>query len=122
MTVSFNHTIIGSHDPVGSAAFYRTILGAREAPGWGPFTNILLDDDTLLQFASGPVNDPVHMAFLMSEEEFDRGYAILVRDGIEHWADPQMRRPNEVATDEGRRVYFKDPSGHYLEMLTQPYL
>ncbi|MCE5289500.1 MAG: VOC family protein [Nocardiaceae bacterium] len=122
MAVSFNHMIIGAHDPVRSAEFYRSVLAAREAPNWGPFINILLDDDTLLQFAPAPVNDPVHMAFLVSDDEFDRGYAVLLDRGVEHWADPQRRRPNEVATEDGRRVYFCDPSGHYLELLTQPYL
>ncbi|EGD56675.1 VOC family protein [Gordonia neofelifaecis] len=122
MAVSFNHTIIGAHDPQASAHFYREVLGARPAPDWGPFTNIVLDDATLLQFAPAPVNDPIHMAFLMNDEEFDRGYAALQRRQVEHWADPQMRRPGEIATEDGRRVYFKDPSGHLLEMLTQPYL
>lgn len=122
VAVSFNHTIIGAHNPAESAEFYRAVLGAREAPNWGPFINLLLDDDTLLQFAPAPVNDAIHMAFLMDDAEFDRGYRYLVDHEVEHWADPQMRRPREISTEEGRRVYFKDPSGHYLEMLTEPYL
>lgn len=122
MPVSFNHMIIGAHDPHTSAQFYRDILGAHEAPNWGPFVNLLLDDDTLLQFAPAPVNDPIHMAFLMSEDEFDAAHRRIEESGIDYWADPQMRRPREIYSDEGRRVYFKDPSGHYLEILTRPYL
>ena len=121
MSVSFNHIIIGAHNPQGSADFYLEVLGARPAPGWGPFVNILLDD-TLLQLAPAPVAEPIHMAFLMDDIEFDRGYDALRRRGVDHWADPQMRRPNEISTDEGRRVYFKDPSGQLLEMLTEPYV
>jgi len=122
MAVSFNHTIIGAHDPAASAEFYLEVLGARRTEDWGPFVNIVLDDDTLLQFATAPVNDPIHLAFLMNDDEFDRGYAALQRRDVEHWADPQMRRPGEVSTGDGRRVYFRDPSGHFLEMLTQPYV
>ncbi|KSU56877.1 MULTISPECIES: VOC family protein [Gordonia] len=122
MPVSFNHIIIGAHDPQESADFYLDVLGARPAPGWGPFVNILLDDDTLLQLAPAPVAEPIHMAFLMDDIEFDRGYDALRRRGVDHWADPQMRRPNEISTEEGRRVYFKDPSGQLLEMLTEPYV
>lgn len=122
MAVTFNHLIIPSRDPSTSAQFYRFILGAREAPGWGPFVNLLLDDDTLLQFAVGPVNDPIHLAFLMSEDEFRRGYEVVQKLGIDHWADPRLQRPGEIATDEGLRVYFRDPSGHFLELLTEPYV
>ena len=122
MPVSFNHTIIGAHDPRESADFYIAVLGARPTVNWGPFVNVLLDDDTLLQFAPAPVAEPVHLAFLMNDDEFDRGYAALIDRGVEHWADPQMRRPGEIFTEHGRRVYFKDPSGQLLEMLTEPYL
>ena len=124
MPVSFNHTIIGAHDPATSAEFYRLVLGAHPAPSWGPFINLTLDDDTLLQFAPGPVNDPIHMAFLMDEDEFRRGLRALQHLGREYWADPRMSRPGQIldTDEEGLRVYFKDPSGHLLEMLTKPYL
>ncbi|ATD70414.1 MULTISPECIES: VOC family protein [Gordonia] len=122
MPVSFNHIIIGAHEPTVSAQFYVEVLGARPTTNWGPFVNILLDDDTLLQFAPAPVNEPIHLAFLMNDDEFDRGYAALRRRGVEHWADPQMRRPDAISIEEGRRVYFKDPSGQLLEMLTEPYV
>ncbi len=122
MSVSFNHTIIGAHEPAVSAEFYRMVLGAHDAPSWGPFTNLILDDRTLLQFAAAPVNDPIHMAFLMSEDEFRRGLEVLRRLEVQYWADPRMQRPGEVSEEEGLRVYFRDPSGHFLEILTQPYV
>lgn len=122
VAVSFNHTIIGAHDPAVSAEFYRVVIGARDAPGWGVFTNLILDDQTLLQFAAAPVNDSVHMAFLMSEAEFHRGLRMLQQLEVQYWADPRMERPGEVSEEAGLRVYFRDPSGHFLEMLTQPYV
>jgi hypothetical protein len=34
-----------------------------------------------------------------------------------------MRRPGEINTEHGGRgVYFKDPAGHGLELITRPYL
>ncbi len=51
MSAKFNHTIIAARDPKASAEFYRALLEAEEAPSWGPFTNLLLDDRVLLQFA-----------------------------------------------------------------------
>src|SRR4051812_43542239 len=56
MTVTFNHTIIAARDKNASAAFYRELLELPEAPSWGPFVNVLLDEGVLLQFAEPPLD------------------------------------------------------------------
>ena len=124
MSATFNHTIIASKDRAASAAFYRDLLEAAEAPSWGFFTNLRLDGGVLLQFAEPPVEIQMqHYAFLVDDDLFDRAYALLCERGIEHWADPQMKRPGETNTEHGGRgVYFKDPAGHALELITRPYL
>jgi catechol 2,3-dioxygenase-like lactoylglutathione lyase family enzyme len=124
VSATFNHTIIAAKDRTASAAFYRDLLEAAEAPSWGLFTNLRLDDGVLLQFAEPPVEIQMqHYAFLVDDELFDRAYALLVERGIEHWADPRMQRPGETNTEHGGRgVYFKDPAGHALELITRPYL
>jgi hypothetical protein len=41
---------------------------------------------------------------------------------LRYWADPFHRRQGEINTnDGGRGTYFEDPSGHNLEIITQPY-
>ncbi|MDX3381603.1 VOC family protein [Streptomyces niveiscabiei] len=124
MPASFNHTIIASKDREESARFFRELLEVGAAPSWGPFTNIQLADGTLLQFAEPPVEIQMqHYAFLVDDELFDRAYGRLCEAGVTHWADPQMTRPGETNTGHGGRgVYFKDPSGHAIELLTRPYL
>ena len=124
MSATFNHTIIASKDRVESARFYRTIFEMTEAPSWGPFANLQFDDGVMLQFAEPPVDIQMqHYAFLVDDELFDRAYQRLVDQGIEHFADPQMKRPGETNTEHGGRgVYFRDPAGHGLEMITRPYL
>ncbi|WP_077800447.1 VOC family protein [Streptomyces sp. JHA26] len=124
MAATFNHTIIAAEDREESARFFRELLEAPAAPSWGPFTNVQLADGVLLQFAEPPVEIQMqHYAFLVDDDLFDRAYRRLRDRGIEHWADPQMRRPGETNTEHGGRgVYFKDPSGHAIELITRPYL
>jgi catechol 2,3-dioxygenase-like lactoylglutathione lyase family enzyme len=124
MTITFNHTIIAAKDRNESARFFRALFELPEAPSWGLFTNVRLPDGVLLQFAEPPVEIQMqHYAFLVDDDLFDRAYRRLRTDGIEHWADPQLTRPNETNTEHGGRgVYFKDPAGHGLEMITRPYL
>ncbi|MFF0279591.1 VOC family protein [Rhodococcus aetherivorans] len=107
-----------------SARSFRERLELSEAPSWGPFTNIQLDDGVLLQFAESPVEIQMQRyTFMVDDDLFDRAYRRLCDAGIEHWADPQMRRPGETNTGHGGRgVYFRDPAGHAIELLTRPYL
>lgn len=124
MTATFNHTIVAAKDPQVSAAFYRDLLEAREAPSWGPFRNLQLEDGFLLQFAAPPVDfPPQHYAFLLDDAHFDRACARIRDEEREHWADPQQTRPGQTNTEHGGRgVYLLDPAGHYLELITRPYL
>ncbi len=123
MSATFNHTIIASRDRRVAAQFYLRILEAVEAPSWGPFTNIALAGGVMLQFGEPPVEIQMqHYAFLVDDDHFDRAHRRFLIAGIDHWADPQMTRPNTTNTEHGGRgVYFKDPSGHGLELITRPY-
>lgn len=39
-----------------------------------------------------------------------------------YWADPHMSKPGEVNTNDGERgLYWEQPSGHLLEIITRPY-
>ena len=48
MPASFDHTIVAARDRHASAAFLRDLIELSDAPGWGPFTNVLLPDGVLL--------------------------------------------------------------------------
>lgn len=63
-----------------------------------------------------------HYAFLVTEPEFDQIFGRVKARGLDYWADPAHRRKGEINhNDGGRGVYFNDPAGHYLEILTRPY-
>jgi catechol 2,3-dioxygenase-like lactoylglutathione lyase family enzyme len=41
---------------------------------------------------------------------------------MKYWADPGQKQEGEINRHYGGRgVYFEDPSGHLLEIITKPY-
>jgi hypothetical protein len=65
---------------------------------------------------------PQHYAFLVSESDFDQIFGRIRDRRLPYWADPGRRRPDQFNTnDGGRGVYWEDPSGHVLEIITRPY-
>jgi catechol 2,3-dioxygenase-like lactoylglutathione lyase family enzyme len=124
LSVELNHTIVHARDNRESAEFFAELLGLEISGEWGPFVAVGLSNGVTLDFATIPEDriTPQHYAFLVSEEEFDAAYTRIRQRGIEHWADPQRQRPGAVnRNDGGRGVYFLDPAGHYLELITVPY-
>jgi catechol 2,3-dioxygenase-like lactoylglutathione lyase family enzyme len=124
VSVRLNHTIVHARDNRESARFFAELLDLEITAEWGPFVAVALDNDVTLDFATVPEKDIAvqHYAFLVSEEEFDAAYARITARGIEHWADPRQTRPGEFnRNDGGRGVYFLDPAGHAMELITVPY-
>lgn len=123
MEVSFNHCIVYANDAQASASFFTELFALPEAVVWGPFHSVALAGDVFLQFgAPGIEVQPQHYAFLVSDEEFDAIYQRILVAGLEHSADPRGEQPGTFNTNHGGRgVYFRDPSGHGLEVFTRPY-
>lgn len=123
MAVQLNHTIVPAHDPQASAMFLAEILG-RDAPvRFGPFWALTLDNGVTLDFQRSDEEIPIeHYAFLVSESEFDAIFERIRARGLRYWSDPMHQRPFEInRNDGGRGLYWDDPNGHYLEIITRPY-
>lgn len=123
MAIQLNHTIVPAHDPKASAMFLAEILG-RDAPvRFGPFWALALDNGVTLDFQRSDEQIPIeHYAFLVSESEFDAIFERIRARGLRYWSDPMHQRPFEInRNDGGRGLYWDDPNGHYLEIITRPY-
>ena len=121
MTVQLDHTIVAAKDKNASAAFLAEILGLSAPVPMGHFAAVALDGGVTLDFADSdePIR-PTHYAFAVSAAEFDAIFERVQERGLPFWADPQRRRPGEIAErGRGRGFYFPDPSGHFLEVLTR---
>lgn len=123
MTVQLNHTIVRARDREASARFLTEVLGLPEATSFGPFLVVELANGVSLDFlAADREITGQHYAFLISEAEFDPIFERIRERGVRYWADPGRSRPGEInRRDGGRGVYFEDPNGHFLEILTRPY-
>jgi catechol 2,3-dioxygenase-like lactoylglutathione lyase family enzyme len=123
MGVELNHTIVSCRDQAASSRFLAETLGRPPPTRFGHFHVVELDNGISLDFmaADGPIAAQ-HYAFLIGEPEFDAVFARIQARGLAHWADPRQARPGEINhNDGGRGVYFRDPAGHYLEIITRPY-
>ncbi|WP_376771733.1 VOC family protein [Actinokineospora xionganensis] len=123
MSIQLNHTIVHSRDKAASAKFTAEVLGLPAPFPFGPFLCVRTDNDVTLDFidVDGEITEQ-HYAFLVSEDEFDEIFGRIKDRGLSYWADPHHRQTGEINTnDGGRGVYFDDPDGHALEILTRPY-
>jgi catechol 2,3-dioxygenase-like lactoylglutathione lyase family enzyme len=122
MAVQLNHTIVAAHDRRASAAFLAEILGLGPPAPYGPFAVVELANDVSMDFMDDPEIHPRHYAFLVSEAEFDEIFGRIRERGLDFWADPFDQQPGKINTnDGGRGVYWYDPNGHKLEIITRPY-
>ncbi|NGO73728.1 VOC family protein [Streptomyces boncukensis] len=125
MTVQLNHTIVQARDKRASAEFLAGLLGLEVQPEFGPFVPVTAGNDVTLDFADSGEGEEIiarHFAFLVSEGEFDTIFGRIQQAGLTYYADPYRTRPGEINhNDGGRGVYWLDPDGHVLEIITRPY-
>jgi catechol 2,3-dioxygenase-like lactoylglutathione lyase family enzyme len=122
MPIKLNHTIVYCRDKKTSASFLSEILGLPTPTSFGPFAVVRVANDVSLDFLEEGSVHPQHYAFLVDEDEFDQIHGRILARDLPYWADPGRRRPQEINTnDGGRGLYWLDPDGHVLEILTVPY-
>ena len=123
MAIHFNHTILSARDGRASATFLAEMLGLPAPTGWGPFHMVTMENGANLDYMNteGEIT-PQHYAFLISESEFDQIFARIRKRNLPYWADPGQTQQGEINHhDGGRGLYFEDPNGHLLEIITRPY-
>lgn len=125
MPVQLNHTIVHARDADASARFLAEMLGLGEPSRFGPFTVVELANGVSLDFlTTGPEWELTveHYAFLVTEPEFDEIFGRITERGLPYWADPHNTEEGQINHhDGGRGVYWRDPDGHMLEIITVPY-
>ena len=123
MAVKLNHTIVNVRDKKASAEFFTDLLGLPPATPFHIFLSVDVANEVTLDFCDADYQpEPQHYAFLVSETDFDQIFGRIIARGIDYWADPGKQQKGEINRHfGGRGVYFEEPGGHFLEIITKPY-
>ncbi len=123
MSVELNHTIVNVKDKHESATFVSEVLGLPPPEPFLYFMCVRTANGVTLDFIeTSDEIEPQHYAFLVGEKEFDEIFGRIVSRKVSYWADPSRTIPGKINNyDGGRGVYFVEPSGHFLEIITKPY-
>jgi catechol 2,3-dioxygenase-like lactoylglutathione lyase family enzyme len=124
MTIELNHTIVPARDKDKSARFFADIFGLQYDGSSGHFAPVRVNDRLTLDFDQHDTQDtfePHHYAFHVNDVEFDAIFKRVQQAGLAYGSHPwdaENRKLNDW--NGGRGVYFRDPNGHLLELLTRP--
>jgi catechol 2,3-dioxygenase-like lactoylglutathione lyase family enzyme len=121
MTITLNHAIVPARDKVAAAKFFARLFGLKRgrsgyfAPVRVNKTLTLLFDDDDSKFESH------HYAFHVSKAEFDAILGRIKKAKIAFGSAPWSLDDGKLNDwNGGRGVYFRDPNGHVLELMTVP--
>ena len=123
MAINFNHTILLTRDRKASADFLAEMLGLPAPRRWGPFYMVTTANDANLDYMdTADEIVPQHYAFLVDDADFDQIFKRIQERKLTYWADPAQREAGKINHhDGGRGLYFEDPNGHLLELITRAY-
>ena len=121
MAITLNHTIVPARDKQASAEFFARIFGLQADEGHGHFAPVRVNDSLTLLFDEDSSFESHHLAFHVSDAEFDQIFQ-RVRDAkLAYGSGPWSLEDGKLNDwNGGRGVYFKDPNGHVLELMTAP--
>jgi len=120
MAITLNHTIVPARDKEASAKFFAQIFGLTYKGPMGHFAPVRVNTELTLDFDNAESFDIHHYAFHVSDEEFETIFGRIQKSGIPWGSGPRSLEDRKTNSHNGGRgVYFRDPSGHVLELLTR---
>jgi len=118
MTITLNHTIVPARDKVAAAKFFAEIFGLKRGPS-GYFAPVRLNKSLTLLFDDDGKFESHHLAFHVSDREFDAIFGRIKKAKLAYGSAPWSLDDGKLNDwGGGRGVYFRDPDGHVLELMT----
>jgi catechol 2,3-dioxygenase-like lactoylglutathione lyase family enzyme len=120
MTITLNHTIVPARDKAAAAKFFAHIFGLKRGRS-GHFAPVQINKSLTLLFDDDSKFESHHLAFHVSNREFDAILRRIKAAKIAFGSAPWSLEDGELnAWNGGRGVYFRNPDGHVLELMTVP--
>ncbi len=120
MAIELNHTIVPSRDKEAGARFFARVFGLTYEGVHGHFAPVHVNKSLTLDFDDRDEFEHHHYAFHVSEDEFDTIFTRIKAEEIPWGSGPRSLEDMDINHRKGGRgVYFRDPDGHVLELLTR---
>jgi catechol 2,3-dioxygenase-like lactoylglutathione lyase family enzyme len=121
MTIVLNHTIVPARDKLASARFFADLFALTFDGKADHFAPVKVNDTLTLLFAQENEFEHHHYAFHVSDAEFDAIFDRVKQAGMQYGSTPWSMQDGKLNDwNGGRGVYFRDPNGHVLELMTVP--
>jgi catechol 2,3-dioxygenase-like lactoylglutathione lyase family enzyme len=121
MTITLNHTIVPVRDKANAARFFADIFGLGFDGHVDYFAPVRFNETLTLLFDEETSFESHHYAFHVSESEFDAILDRIKKAGMAYGSGPGSLEDGKLNDwNGGRGVYFRDPDGHVLELMTVP--
>ena len=122
MTIILNHTIVPARDKLAAARWFATIFGLNfNEQENDHFAPVRVNETLTLLFDQDTSFDTHHYAFHVSDDEFESIFGRIKKAGLSYGGAPRSLDNGKLNDwNGGRGVYFKDPNGHVLELMTVP--
>ena len=124
MAADLDHTIVPVLDQAETVDFYTNVLGFSYDGRLGSFEVVRVNEHLTLDFDTADEVLPMHYAFVLDGQSFQDAFVRLQHTGRPYGDGPgrpdnmQGPGPSTGARGQTLSVYFRDPSGHLLEMIT----
>jgi catechol 2,3-dioxygenase-like lactoylglutathione lyase family enzyme len=119
MAIELNHTMAPARDKVTSAKFFARIFGLRYEAPESHFAPVRVNESLTLDFDNRDRFESHHYAFKAPEDDFDAIFGRVQAEDIPYGSGPYSLEDRKInRRGGGRGVYFRDPNGHVLELLT----
>ncbi|MFY9836582.1 MAG: VOC family protein [Xanthobacteraceae bacterium] len=120
MTITLNHTVVPARDKAAAAAFFAKIFGLKRGRT-GHFAPVRVNKGLTLLFDDDSDFESHHLAFHVNNREFAAIFDRIKKAEIVFGSAPWSLEDGKLNDwGGGRGVYFRDPNGHVLELMTVP--
>jgi len=120
MTITLNHTIVPARDKAEAAKFFAHIFGLKRGRT-GYFAPVKINKALTLLFDDDDEFESHHYAFHVGDREFDAIFRRIKDAKIAYGSAPWSLEDGKLNDwGGGRGLYFRDPNGHVLEIMTVP--